>query len=224
MKYDPNRHHRRSIRLKGYDYTQAGAYFVTICTQHRQCLFGEILDTSLQLNSAGQMVAKWWGELSNKFPFIETNEYVVMPNHFHGIIVIGDDLRNVGVERVNIQKADISKRPDIPKRADIHKRPDIQKRADTQVCPYKDNDNGNDGVRVGLFEIVQWFKTMTTNDYIRGVKQRGWTAFSGKLWQRNYYEHIIRNEESLEILQEYIVNNPCSWQEDSLHPNNPSKW
>ena len=93
MKYDPNKHHRRSIRLKGYDYTQAGAYFVTICTQHRECFFGEIIDGAMQLNDAGQMVEKWWAELTHKFPSVETDEYIVMPNHFHGIIVIvGADL------------------------------------------------------------------------------------------------------------------------------------
>src|SRR3970040_753664 len=99
MKYDPQKHHRRSIRLKGYDYSRAGAYFVTIVTQHRECVLGETANEEMRLNAAGQMAEKWWLELNHKFPNVDTDEYVVMPNHFHGIVVItptdnvGADLR-----------------------------------------------------------------------------------------------------------------------------------
>ena len=79
---------RRSIRLKGYDYSQAGAYFVTIVTQDRACLFGEVVDGEMGLNDAGRMVEKWWAELHHKFPNVQTDEFVIMPNHFHGIIMI----------------------------------------------------------------------------------------------------------------------------------------
>lgn len=88
MKHDPDRYHRRSIRLKGYDYSQAGAYFVTICTQGRECLFGEVVDGEMRLNEAGQMVHRIWNDLFVKYPDIEIDEFVVMPNHFHGIIII----------------------------------------------------------------------------------------------------------------------------------------
>ena len=99
MRYDPQKHHRHSIRLKGYDYAQAGAYFVTLVTQNRECVFGEIVDGTMQLNDAGRMVEKWWLELNHKFPAVDTDEYTIMPNHFHGIIVIvGADLR-VGPNR-----------------------------------------------------------------------------------------------------------------------------
>jgi REP element-mobilizing transposase RayT len=91
MSYDPERHHRRSIRLKGYDYAQAGAYFVTVCAQGRQCLYGDITDDIMHFNDAGRMVERWWLELNHKFPTVETDEYSVMPNHFHGIIVITAD-------------------------------------------------------------------------------------------------------------------------------------
>ena len=88
------RHHRRSIRLDGYDYSQEGAYFLTICVQDRESLFGEVVDDAVKLNEAGQMVEKWWQELSHKFPQVEIDENVVMPNHFHGVLVIvGADLR-----------------------------------------------------------------------------------------------------------------------------------
>ena len=94
MTYDPERHHRRSIRLKGYDYAQAGAYFVTVCAEGRECSFGTIIDGVMRLNDAGRMVERWWLELNNKYPTVDTDEYSVMPNHFHGVIVItADDVR-----------------------------------------------------------------------------------------------------------------------------------
>ena len=94
MADDSGRHHRRFLRLKGYDYADVGIYCVTICTQNRACLFGEVVDGEMRWNEAGQMIGKWWLELNQKFPMVETDEYVVMPNHFHGIIVIvGADLR-----------------------------------------------------------------------------------------------------------------------------------
>ena len=89
MKYDPAKHHRRSIRLKGYDYSQAGAYFVTIVTREWASLFGAVTARQMRLNDAGGMMERWWLELNHKFPAIETDEYVIMPNHVHGIVIIG---------------------------------------------------------------------------------------------------------------------------------------
>ena len=94
MKYNPDIHHRKSIRLKHYDYAEMGTYFVTICTHERACLFGEVMNGEMQLNDAGRMVENRWLELNRKFPTIKTNEYVIMPNHFHGIVFfVGADLR-----------------------------------------------------------------------------------------------------------------------------------
>ncbi len=86
MKYNPHIHNRRSIRLKGFDYSQAGAYFVTICVQHRKCLFGDVVDGKMILNDAGKMVQTVWDEIPQKYPGVQTNGFVVMPNHIHGII------------------------------------------------------------------------------------------------------------------------------------------
>jgi len=113
------------------------------------------------LNDAGKMIGRWWNELKNKYANIEIDEYVVMPNHCHGIIKI------VGTERP-------------------------------------------------IYKMVQWFKTMTTNEYIRNVKQNHWEPFEGKLWQRNYYEQIVHDEISLRRIRKYIVNNPYQWQQDKL--------
>lgn len=88
MAFKPSKQIRRSIRLKGYDYSRAGAYFITMCTHNRECLFGEIVNRQMQLNDAGKMIEEWWCKLKNKFTNIELDEYVVMPNHFHGIIII----------------------------------------------------------------------------------------------------------------------------------------
>src|SRR5438876_2594519 len=141
MHFDPDEHHRRTIRLRGYDYSQGGAYFITICAQDRACLFGSVVGVEMVLNGAGQMVGKWWEELPRKFSGIIAGEYVVMPNHFHGIVLFGQPAAPVG---------------DIPQ-------------------PTRGR-------------VVEWFKTMTTNEYIRHVKEDGWAPFQGRLWQRNYYE------------------------------------
>jgi len=95
MKYDPQKHHRVSTRLKGYDYSQPGIYFVTVCTQHRLYLFGEVVNRKMILNDAGKMIRRIWNDLPKRFDFIRLDEYVVMPNHFHGIIEIrkGDYVR-----------------------------------------------------------------------------------------------------------------------------------
>jgi REP element-mobilizing transposase RayT len=176
MKYKPAAHHRKSIRLRGYDYSQAGAYFVTICNQQRKCLYGNIVDGKTRLNDAGLMVEKWYLELENKFPDIQCDEFVCMPNHIHFIVV------NVG--------------------ADLRVRPDFTTKGEHIGSP--------------LRVIVQWFKTMTTNEYIRGVKNHGWPPFPGKLWQRNYWERVLRNKTELNKIREYIQNNPAQWELDSL--------
>jgi len=171
-------HRRRSIRLKGYNYSDAGAYFVTLCVQNRACLFGDIKDDIMRLNDAGQMIEKWYCQIECKFPDIQCSDFVCMPNHVHFIII------NVG--------------------------------ADLCVCPDGKRVEGYKGTP--LSKVVQWFKTMSTNRYIRGVKHHQWQRFPQRLWQRNYYEHIIRDEDDLNFIQQYIQNNPAQWPYDTLNP------
>ena len=185
MTLDPQPHHRRSIRLKGYDYAQVGAYFVTICTQNRECLFGEIRDGQISLNDAGQMVGRWWDELTRKFPAVETDAYVAMPNHFHGVILVGAALCG---------------------------------RPEPESNVYATSGHPHRGAPT-LGDIVDWFKTMTTNEYIREVKRQGWPPFPGRLWQRNYYERVIRNDDELCHIREYIANNPLRWAVDVENPD-----
>jgi putative transposase len=188
MKYDPTRHHRRSIRLKGYDYSRPGAYFITLCTQDRFCLFGEVVDGEMRLNDPGRLVRTEWEMLPRRFPNVELDAFVVMPNHLHGIIVIIDANR-VGAGLVPAQ----------------NDRATLEDGATTRVAP-----------TVG--DIIGVFKSRITVEYTRGVKTSGWPPFRGNLWQRNYYEHIIRSEESLNRVREYIANNPLQWELDRENP------
>jgi len=169
----PTRQNRRSIRLRGYDYSQAGAYFVTVCAQDRLCLFGGIADGEMRLNDAGRTVQTVWDALPDHYPQVEMDVCVIMPNHVHGIIILA-----VGAGF---------------------------KPAPTKPAP---------AMRHGLPEIVRAFKTFSAR---RINEMRGMPG--GKIWQRNYYEHIIRNDDELNRIREYIANNPAQWEMDRENPN-----
>lgn len=212
---------RKSIRLQGYDYSKAGLYFITICVQNHKCLFGEIkpsigenISSHIQLIEAGKMIEKWYYELENKFIDIQCHEMIVMPNHFHCIIENTGDASCVGGDLHVCQH--ISDKTD--KNIKINHNRESNN-IDSQGKQTIIVENGNTGEHTGspLHRVVQWFKTMTTNDYIHGVKSLGWIPFDGKLWQRNYYEHIIRNEKSYNQISEYIINNPEKWQDDKYY-------
>ena len=183
MKDDESPPRRRAMRLKEFDYAATGAYFISIVTQNRSCLFGDIVDGKMQLNNAGETVSRCWHELNSKFSSIKTDEFVVMPNHIHGIVIIAD--ATVG--------------------ADLRVGPPIVQTGAHAGAP--------------LPKILQWFKTMTTNAYIHGVKGFDWPAFRGRLWQRSYYEHVIRNDDSLNQIRQYIIDNPARWEFDRENPN-----
>jgi REP element-mobilizing transposase RayT len=168
-----NLHHRRSIRLPGYDYAQTGAYFVTICTQNRECLLGEVVDGEMVLNDAGRMVQSVWDGLPGRFPTVELDQFIVMPNHLHGIIVL------VGAQF---------------------------------IAPTAGRQNqGVINHAPTLGEIIRAFKAVAA----RQIRLAGFPEFR---WQRNYYEHIIRDEDSLKRIQEYITTNPLRWQCDQENP------
>ena len=220
--FDPKKHQRQSIRLKDFDYSQKGAYFVTMVTQNRQLLFGNVENREMKINDGGDMVVKWWLELPNKFPEVDLGSMVVMPNHFHGIIFL--------IETGNSVEADLRVCPNFARMgadtgAPLRISPDFVKTgahtgAPLRISPDFARTGADTGspLRISLAGIVQWFKTMTTNEYIRGVKKAGWVPFHGKLWQRNYYEHIIRNELDLKSIWDYIDANPVNWGEDDENP------
>ena len=259
MSYNPEIHHRRSIRLKGYDYSREGIYFITICVQDRDCLFGEIVagaisHSTLQspimiLNNAGKMVERWYRELENKYPDKRCHEMVIMPNHFHCIIEnvgagsqlnngsqlddvsqlgahVGAPLRGRPMINDNVHPNDIDNMHpnDIdnvhPNDIDNVHPNDIDNVHPNDIDNVHPNDEKyglhNKKYNVAIGNLVDWFKTMTTNEYIRSVKQYGWKRFDGKLWQRNYYEHVIRSLEEYERIADYILNNPAKWQQDKF--------
>ncbi|NMB97481.1 MAG: hypothetical protein GYA02_12870 [Clostridiaceae bacterium] len=225
MSYNPNIHHRKSIRLKGYDYTQAGLYFITICCQNRECLFGNIINGEMILNDAGKMVQKWYYELENKFADIRCHEMIIMPNHFHCIIenvghTVGADLRvcpDTNIAETNIlgeQENNILGEHGNNILGEHEN--NILGEQETNILGEHENYILGEHIGSPLHRVVQWFKTMTTNEYIRGVKTLGWKPFDGKLWQRNYWEHIIRNENEYNRIAEYILKNPQNWDNDTL--------
>ena len=173
-RYNPNIHHRRSIRLEGYDYAQAGAYFVTICAHARECLFGQIAADAMALNEFGEIVRDEWLRSSEIRSEIRPDEYIIMPNHFHGIIFI------------------------VPA--------DPIRRGDRPVAPI-----GPKPKSLGAF--MAGFKSAVTKRINEMRRTPGATV-----WQRNYYEHIIRNEADYNRIAEYINHNPQRWAQDSLNP------
>jgi MSHA biogenesis protein MshO len=162
---------RRSLRLPGYDYSQAGAYFVTLCVEKRCALLGEVVGGNMQLNDAGRMIEQAWLELAEHYPGVKVDVCQIMPNHFHGIIWLE------GLTGAHGGAPLRGKQP-----------------------PFF------------LGDIIKRFKTYTTHLYIAGVSKEGWRQFPGRLWQRGYFDHVIRNEQDLEDTRNYIVNNPQKWQ------------
>ena len=194
MKYDTAVHHRRSIRLRGYDYSLAGAYFMTICTQSRTCLFGEIVNGEMVLNDAGRIAQKCWLDIPTHFPHAELDEFVVMPNHIHGIVVITG---NVGAKNFSPLHKYSPQRACAPQRACVpqgHRPSGTSKTIGSIVR----------GFKIG---VTKW---MRANTPVHDV------------WQRNYYEHIVRNNNELNRIHEYIAGNPARWESDHLNLNVPS--
>ncbi len=211
-RYNPKIHNRRSIRLKGYDYSQAGLYFITICVQNRECLFGNITNGTMKWNDAGTMIEKQWTELTKRFKNIILNEFITMPNHFHAILQIGV-VRETFMVAPNINEKE--------KRESEKGQP--QGIAPTDFPTDFPTDSPTDSLTDSstdktVGDIIGAFKSITTNEYIKGVKLNNWQRFNGKLWQRNYWEHIIRNEKAYQNISDYIVNNPLKWNEDKLKP------
>ncbi|HSV89277.1 MAG TPA: transposase [Bacteroidales bacterium] len=200
MIYNPARHHRRSIRLKGYDYSRAGLYFITICCQDRICRFGEIVRANqngspeMILNECGQIGLIEWAKLPERFPNVELDVYQIMPNHIHGIIVLNEI--PVGAVGAGFTPA----HPAQNQYENIAQN-DSDKRATARVAPT-------------VSDIVGAYKSLVANECLKIFKTNNETM--GKLWQRNYYERIIRDEKSYLEISDYIIKNPANWDRDSL--------
>jgi putative transposase len=170
--HDSNHHHRRSIRLPGWDYTQAGAYFVTSCAFKAECLFGQVVNGEMVLNEYGRIVEEEWQRTGQLRPYVALDAYVIMPNHFHAILWLAEDSRGTA------------------------------RRAPTQR-------QFGQPVAKSLPTIIDAFKSAVSR---RVNRQRDTPG--GQVWQRNYYEHIIRSEHALEAIRRYIGDNPARWELD----------
>ena len=199
MKYNPETHHRKSIRLKYYDYSTEGYYFITICTQNRKHILSKIVlnentnvvgaglvpvqknhckrgvgaglvPAQVEKTHFGNKVEKIYLEMQEKYINIKLHDYVIMPNHLHGIIEINN----------------------------------MQMGAGTRPAPTISN-------------FIRDFKSLTTLEYLKGVKENKYPNFNKRIWQRNYYEHVIRNEKEYYQILEYIENNPLRWEEDKYY-------
>lgn len=194
-RYNPRTHRRNSLRLKGYDYSQPGLYFLTICCQDRMPCFGYIIHSKMHLSDAGKMIEKWYFELENKFPHIKCHAMVVMPDHFHCMIeIITKGQTYVSAHSPNANHANHGDHGD--------------------HANHGENANPGRGEHIGspLPLVIQWFKTMTTNEYIRGVKTLNWVPFNKKLWQRNYHDIIVRDNHAFQTISTYILQNPRKWK------------
>jgi putative transposase len=177
MSYVPDKHHRRSIRLKEQDYAQPGAYFVTICTWQRECLFGHVVNGEMHLNDAGEIARRCWQDIPDHFPHTVLDAMVIMPNHVHGIIVIRESCRG------EKSFAPTSTAP-----------------TTTPQSPSRTIGSMVRGFKIG---VTKWFRANTD-------------VYS--VWQRGYYEHVVRNEAELRAIREYILANPARWDEDENNP------
>ncbi|MGY6560114.1 MAG: transposase [Nitritalea sp.] len=166
-----NKGNRKSIRLKGYDYSQAGLYSVTICCQNKLCRFGQIKNHEMILNEMGEIAYQEWLALPERFVHVELDVFQIMPNHMHGIIQLTDDL---------------------------------------QAEPIRAEGN-----RIPLGQIVGAYQSLVSNGCLPIYKSRN--EFMGKLWQRDYYDHIIRDEKSYQRIADYIRNNPPNWGDDEFY-------
>ena len=193
-KFDPQKHHRRSIRLKGYDYAQEGAYYVTIVTWRREFLFGEIVNGEIMLSRYGEIVQKWWEEIPVHFANVETGAFVIMPNHVHGIIYIFEERRGT----VSVPKDD-----------------GVNTILQNNDMSDENLGGGTPPLRMPtLGQIIAYFKYQSTKE-MNKVENTGTVT---KFWQRNYYEHVIRNENDLQNKTDYIESNPLLWDEDDENP------
>ena len=171
---DFKRRNRSSIRLPGYDYTQPGTYFLTLCTQNRECVFDEVREGEMHLNPAGEIVKEEWLNTARVRPHITLDAFVVTPNHIHGIIMMGKPL--VGATR--------------------------------RVAPTRGPVSGSVGAIIGQFKSI-------TTKRLSALKN----PFEGAIWQRNYYEHIVRHEDALRRIRGYIFLNPQKWKKDRENPS-----
>ncbi len=240
-RYNPNTHHRKSIRLKGYDYSQSGLYFVTICCYNKECMFGEIKNEQMYLNLAGKVAEKCWLDIPAHFSHVILHEHVIMPNHIHGIIELDTSViaknhlpeNPVGAKNLSpdsTEENNVGAKYFSPKIIDEfenkeknlspvlmieHLSPEKKDEIDNRAKNISPLHDGNNNLPFRL-------PSNTLGSIIRGFKigVTKWMRQNTEIydvWQRNYHEHIIRNQKSRELISDYIKNNPSMWSEDTFY-------
>lgn len=205
-----DRFHRRSIRLRGYDYTRAGAYYVTVCTQGRLPLFGGVVNDMMMPNAMGNIVQRCWDAIPEHMPMVVCDAFVVMPNHVHGVIVITDATRSSvdnGSSVGNGRGGEFAA-PTDPGRTDDPGETTTPRRPPIAIM-----------IKNSLGHIMQTFKAAVTRQAVRDglIPPRGVTPSGAEVWQRGYYETIIRDAASHDRIARYIAENPANWKDDRMN-------
>jgi REP-associated tyrosine transposase len=212
MNIHPVSKNRRSIRLKNYDYSKNGGYFVTVCTQDREILFGEIAEGRMKLNRLGEIVDRIWNQLPIHFPNIQLDQFVIMPNHIHGIIIITPIPPPQGAVTAPLHFHRVKIKRNAPNSNGIvgagFPRPPLP----IPIPPPKGAETAPLQKRP-LGQMVAYLKYQTTQHINKIIGLPG-----KRIWQRNYYEHIIRNEYTLSKIRKYIAYNPLRWELDRENP------
>jgi len=259
-KYNPNTHHRRSIRLKGYDYSQAGLYFITICCENRKYRFGKIENNEMILNELGNIAYDEWVKLAERFPKFELDVFQIMPNHIHGVILLNGvvgagftpaqntDTQNNDntIEQPEIGQPEIGKpkigqpeigqlqngqpengQPEIEQpeigQTEIEQPQNGQPEIGQTEIGQLQNGQPEIGQPQGIAptttstvgDIIGAYKSLVANGCLEIFKSKN--KIMGKLWQRNFYENIIRNPQSYQRISDYIINNPAKWSDDKFY-------
>ncbi len=203
MRIWKQRYHRRSTRLMGYDYSKPGFYFVTICTKNRQNLFGEISNNLMDLNDAGKMVLNCWLEIQDHYPHVKLHEFIIMPNHIHGILEIREKQNHVNAENPHVGVQNIEPLHGDSLHGDSLNEESQTRKLDQPENRYQHIIPGSLGSIIRGFEIgvTKWFRTNTDIHTV---------------WQRNFHDTIIRSKWSMRIISRYIINNPQNWNNDEF--------
>lgn len=192
MPYHPDIHHRQSVRLREYDYAGGGGYFVTLCAWQRECLFGDVMDGGMRVNELGRVAGECWAAVPEHFPHVQLDAFVVMPNHLHGILIFDHRHPAVGAQHAAPVHGAADKMPGA-----------MGKRG---ITP-------NNVIPGSLGAVIRSFKSAVTKR-INAMRDNPGCP----VWQRNYYEHVIRDERDLHAIRQYIVDNPAKWELDANHP------
>lgn len=207
---------RHTLRLKSHNYSNDAVYFVTICTQKNSHYFGTVKDGKMIYNNAGIMISRWWNNIQIRYNSIIIHNYIVMPNHFHAIIQINAGAIQTGATQCGrpIVSHQNGGRPIVYTQSENTYENGLGNHVNMNESGNHETNESGKHIGLPLWNLglaIGWFKTMTTNEYIRNVKQNAWPRFHKKLWHRNYYERIIWDKNAFDRISYYIRMNPSNW-------------